>query len=126
MNMIFAIFLGGGAGAVARHFVILFSTKVWGDTFPAGTLLVNVIGSFLIGVLIEGSALKWNIPLETRALLVTGFLGGFTTFSSFSLDVYKLAETGQVATAAVYAGLSFAFSIAAVFGGVYLIRGVMQ
>ncbi len=126
MNAVLAIFLGGGLGAVSRHFSIIWAARLFGEGFPAGTLLVNVAGSLLIGFLLEGSALKWNLPLELRALLVTGFLGGFTTFSAFSFDFYKLVGTAQMQMAAIYVMLSVVLSLAAVFGGVFLARGIFQ
>lgn len=126
MNTLLAVFIGGGAGAVSRHYTVLCAARLFGEAFPVGTLLVNVVGSLLIGFLLEGSALKWNMSLELRALLVTGFLGGFTTFSAFSFDFYKLAGTAHVSAAAVYAVLSVALSLAAVFGGVFLARGIFQ
>ena len=125
MNMIFAIFIGGGFGAVARHYAILQASKLFGDAFPYGTMIVNIAGSFLIGAIIEAFALKYNASPEVRALLTTGFLGGFTTFSAFSLDVFKLAGTGQYAYAAGYAAASVFFSLLAVFAGAFLIRGVI-
>lgn len=126
MNMILAIAFGGGLGSVARHYSILAAAKLWGQAFPYGTLLVNVAGSFIIGVLMELMARKWQVPLETRAFLVTGFLGGFTTFSAFSFDVLKLAETGQFLTALVYVLLSVGLSLTAIFLAVHLTRGVFS
>lgn len=125
MNMLIAIFLGGGAGSLARHYSVAGATKLLGEGFPYGTLFVNVLGSLVIGVLVEGFALKWQVSPETRALLVTGFLGGFTTFSAFSLDFYKLAETGNAMSAVVYAASSFVLSLVAVFAGVYIAKGVL-
>jgi CrcB protein len=72
----------------------------------------------------ELGALKFQIPLELRALLVTGMLGGFTTFSAFSLDMFKLIETGHAINAALYALASVALSLAALFSAVYIVRGV--
>lgn len=125
MNGILAIAFGGGLGSVARHYASSAMISFLGGIFPYGTLLVNVLGSFVMGVLIETMAQKWPVTPETRAFLVTGFLGGFTTFSTFSLDVFKLAETGQAAMAAVYIALSVFVSIIAIFGGVWLMRGVL-
>lgn len=125
MNLILAIFIGGGLGALCRHYAVIATMRVAGDTFPYGTLAVNILGCFAIGLVMEGAALKWNMPQEARALLVTGFLGGFTTFSAFSLDFFKLTQTGQMFAAFGYAGASVLLSLAAVFGGVILIRGVM-
>ena len=125
MNMLLAIFIGGGTGAVARHFSVLAAARVFGETFPWGTLFVNVLGSFIIGVLMEGAALKWQIGPDMRALLGTGFLGGFTTFSAFSFDFFKLADTGHMMSAVGYAAASVSLSFVAVFGGIFLIRGVL-
>lgn len=125
MTTLLAVFFGGGAGALARHYVVFLGTRLVGEGFPGGTLFVNVVGSFLIGFLLEASALKWNMPLELRAFLVTGFLGGFTTFSAFAFDFYKLAGTGQAVSAGVYAVLSVILSLGAVYGGVYMARGVV-
>lgn len=126
MGMVLAIFVGGGAGSVLRHFSILGASRLFGEAFPYGTLFVNVLGSFLIGLLVEGFALKFQLPAEMRALLVTGFLGGFTTFSAFSFDFFRLVETGHAVSAAVYAAVSVFLSILAVFAGVFLLRGVFQ
>ena len=124
MNMILAIALGGGLGSVARHYAISAASSLWGQNFPYGTLIVNVIGSFIIGAVVESFALKFQASQEVRAFLVTGILGGFTTFSAFSFDVFKLADTHQFLPALVYVVLSVGLSLAAVFGAVYLIRGV--
>jgi len=125
MNLLLAIFIGGGAGSLMRHYSIMAATRLFGDAFPYGTMAVNVAGSFVIGFLMEMMALKWQMPLEMRALMVTGFLGGFTTFSAFSFDVYKLAETGQVWMAAVYVSASVFLSLLAVFGGVFVAKGIV-
>ena len=122
MNMILAIALGGALGSVLRHYSI---AALPGDSFPYGTLFVNVLGSFLIGLLVELGALKWQVPLEVRAFLVTGILGGFTTFSAFSLDIFKLIDTHHSPTAAVYVAASVGLSILAVFGGAWVVRGMV-
>lgn len=123
MNMVFAIAVGGALGSVARHYATTLAAQAWGQNFPYGTLLVNVTGSFVIGFLMELMAQKWQVSLEMRALLITGFLGGFTTFSAFSFDVLKLVETHQYINALVYAVLSVALSLAAVFAAMHLARG---
>lgn len=120
MNMVLAILAGGGIGSVTRHFAL----TAWGT--PYGTLAVNVIGSFVIGALMELMAFKWDAPPELRAFLVTGFLGGFTTFSAFSFDVLKLVDTGKALEAVLYVMLSVGLSLAAVFGAVYLVRGMVS
>jgi fluoride exporter len=125
MNMLIAIFAGGGLGSLARHFAITGTARLMGDAFPYGTVLVNVLGSLVIGMLMETMALKWQVSLEMRALLVTGFLGGFTTFSAFSMDVLKLADTGHMVAAAAYVAASVFLSLLAVFGGAAMIRAVL-
>jgi CrcB protein len=120
MNMILAIALGGGIGSVARHYAV----SLFSSAFPYGTLLVNVLGSLIIGLFMELMAQKWQVSLEIRAFLVTGFLGGFTTFSAFSFDVLKLVETNQYIPAALYVFLSVGLSLAAIFAAVFLVRGV--
>lgn len=124
MNLLLAVFVGGGFGSAARYLAVMQVSRVWGDAFPWGTMLVNVAGSFVAGLIVESIALKFGASPEMRALLVTGFLGGFTTFSAFSLDVWRLAEAGQYAPAAAYAGASVFLSLLAVFAGVFLARGV--
>lgn len=123
MNVLIAIFLGGGFGAVMRHYSILAARGLFGDAFPYGTLFVNVLGSLVIGIIMETAVQKSNIPAPVQALLVTGFLGGFTTFSAFSFDVYKLANTGQAVAAAAYVAASVFLSLLAVFAGAYLVKG---
>lgn len=123
--MVAVIFLGGGIGAVLRHFAGLAAKGVMGDAFPYGTLFVNIVGSLLIGVIMETAAVKANISGQMQAFLVTGILGGFTTFSAFSLDVFKLTETGRTTDAVIYVGCSVFFSLLAAFGGAYLMRGVL-
>jgi fluoride exporter len=125
MNLLLAIAFGGALGAVARHYAVLGAARLFGEAFPWGTLFVNVLGSFLIGLIIELGALKFQVSNELRALLVTGFLGGFTTFSAFSLDTLKLADTGHAPAAAAYVAGSVFLSLLAVFAATHLLRGVL-
>ncbi len=90
----FCIFLGGGAGSVCRYLVSALMGHVAHTSFPPGTLTVNLIGSFIIGVLFELFD-RFLVPTEVRLLLTTGFLGGFTTFSSFALDNSLLLENAK-------------------------------
>jgi len=121
MLHVLLIFVGGGAGAVCRHMVGLGGLRLFGAGFPVGTFAVNVFGSLLMGLLI-GYLSKRGGSNELRLLLTTGFLGGFTTFSAFSLDVANLWTRGEVNLAIVYAALSVLLSIFAVFLGLYLMR----
>jgi len=116
------VFLGGGLGAAARHGVNLLSGQVAGSRFPWGTLAINVIGSLLIGVLAEWFALRVQLPQSLRLFLITGVLGGFTTFSGFSLEVGLLMERGQMGAAAGYVLASVIAAVGAMFTGMYLVR----
>jgi fluoride exporter len=111
--------LGGAAGAVARYLTVMAATRTFGPGFAFGTLLVNVAGSFAIGILFVVLAQRGNLS----PLLMTGFLGGFTTFSAFSLDALKLWEAGQSAQALAYIAASVVLSLAAVALGAALARG---
>ena len=115
------IFLGGGLGAVARHGVSLAGLRLAGPVFPVGTLTVNVIGSLAMGLLIGWMA-RHGGTTPMRLLLATGFLGGFTTFSAFSLDAVVLWERGAIVLAAAYVAASVTLAIAAVFAGLWLMR----
>ncbi|MDH1113138.1 fluoride efflux transporter CrcB [Rhizobium pusense] len=115
---------GGAIGSVFRYLVGVWSVRLAGVNFPWGTLTVNVVGSFLIGLLVELVARRLNAPMEMRLFLVTGVLGGFTTFSSFSLDAVSLFERGALGLSAVYVLASLSVSIAAVFAGLALGRNL--
>ena len=96
-----------------------------GHGFPYGTIVVNVLGSFILGVLVETMALKWSVSQDVRALLVVGMLGAFTTFSTFSLDVIVQVERGQLVPAAIYIVASVTLSVLALFAGLRLMRVVL-
>ncbi|MDZ7927477.1 MAG: fluoride efflux transporter CrcB [Agrobacterium sp.] len=115
---------GGAIGSVFRYLVGLLSGRLAGTAFPWGTLAVNVAGSFLIGFLVELVARRLNASAEVRLFLVTGVLGGFTTFSSFTLDAAELFERGALSLSAVYILASLFVSIAAVFAGLALGRSL--
>lgn len=119
------VFLGAGLGGAARHGVNLAVLRL-GLTAPVGTLAVNVVGSFLMGVLAEYFALRAHLPQQWRLLLTTGVLGGFTTFSAFSLDAALLYERGKPALAAAYVCASVALSITALFGGLAIVRSLVR
>lgn len=115
---------GGAFGCSFRYIIsVLLMNFNKLSSFPLATILVNVIGSFLIGILDYFIIyhLK-DLSLEVRLAIVTGFLGGFTTFSAFSLDILKLLHDGQINMAFSYALLSVLLSIAAVFLGYYLMK----
>jgi CrcB protein len=118
------VFLGGGIGAALRHGVNLFAARLVGTGFPAGTLTVNVVGSLAMGVLAAWFAFKGDASQHWRLFLTTGVLGGFTTFSSFSLDVALLYERGALALAALYVLASLVFAFVGLFAGLALVRGL--
>ena len=121
-----AIALGGALGAVARHFISHWSVVVLGNGFPWGTLTVNVVGCFALGVVVEVMALVWSPAADWRAFLTVGVLGAFTTFSAFALDISILHERGEMLQAILYVTVSVAGSIAAIFAGMSLTRAVLQ
>lgn len=126
MQTIISIAAGGALGSVLRHLVGKASLAVLGAAFPYGTLLVNVIGSFAIGALVAAFAHVGNPSQELRAFLVVGLLGGFTTFSAFSLDVVTLYERGELATAVLYIALSLVLSLAGIIAGLSLVRSFVS
>ena len=125
MKLILAVAFGGAIGAVSRHFVAGQVMRWLGGGFPWGILTVNVLGSFLLGVLVELMALKWSIGPELRAFLVVGLFGGFTTFSAFSLDAVLLIERGQFASAMAYILATVALSVLGLFAGLQVCRALL-
>lgn len=124
MNAYLTVFIGAGIGGALRHGVNVAAGKLLGTGFPFGTLIVNVAGSFVMGVLIAFFALKSDPGQNWRLFLTTGILGGFTTFSTFSLDTVMLVERGQNLTAAGYILASVAVSLAGLFLGLVLVRAL--
>jgi fluoride exporter len=125
MKEILAVALGGVIGAVARYLVYVAAGHLLGTSFPYGTLFVNVVGSFAMGVLVETWALVWSTSTAMRLLLATGILGAFTTFSSFSLDFAVLFERRAYGLCAIYTIASFVLSVGALFAGLHLMRRVL-
>ncbi|MFL1874397.1 fluoride efflux transporter CrcB [Hansschlegelia beijingensis] len=123
MVPVLLVALGGALGSVARYLVNIASSRVFGMGFPWGTLTVNVVGGFAMGLLAALLALKGGSQ-EMRVFLMTGVLGGFTTFSAFSLDAVALWERGAAGLAAGYVAASVALSIGALFGGLALGRAL--
>jgi CrcB protein len=124
--MIFYVAAGGAIGAVGRYGVVSLSGALLGHGFPFGTLIVNIAGSFLLGALIEVSALVWSPSPEIRAMIVIGILGAFTTFSTFSLDTVALMTRGETAHAMVYVAASVLASIGALWAGMALLRAALS
>lgn len=127
MQMILAVAAGGAFGAVARYLVATGIGRLLGPhDFPWGTLTVNVVGSVLMGVLIELLALVWSPSQELRALLVVGVLGAFTTFSTFSLDVAVLMQRGQTLFVAAYVAGSVLLCVGGLFAAMHVMRTVLR
>jgi CrcB protein len=125
MNLILAIALGGAIGAVARVPSIGLLTRWLGLGFPYGTLFVNVVGSFVMGLFVEFLVAKLNSSPELRAFFAVGVLGAFTTFSSFALDVSMLSDRGNLLAAGAYVAVSVVLSIAGLFFGLWLMRSFL-
>ncbi len=125
MKMIASVAVGGAAGAAARY-VMMGAVGHWlGTGFPWATLAVNVLGCFVMGALAEAFALAWSASPEMQALLTVGFLGAFTTFSAFTLDVNLLMVQGRMAPAALYVATSVLLTIAAFYAGMACLRQIL-
>jgi CrcB protein len=126
MQSTLLVFLGAGIGGALRHGVNVGCARACGTAFPWGTLTVNVVGSLAMGLIAGWLAFKtgsgWSQPV--RLFLTTGVLGGFTTFSAFSLDAVLLWERGAIGAAAAYVGVSVVASIAALLAGLALVRAL--
>ncbi|WP_428428377.1 fluoride efflux transporter CrcB [Pararhizobium sp.] len=125
MTHILLVAAGGAVGSVLRYLVGLWTLRSFGPSFPWGTLTVNITGSFLIGVFAEVIARKFGASAEMRVFLITGILGGYTTFSAFSLDAITLLERGELVTALIYVASSVLLSALAVFAGLALMRAIV-
>ncbi len=126
MYHLFLVALGGAIGAGGRHLVGLATLRLFGPGFPVGTLTVNVIGGLLMGLAAGYFALRYEGGgQDLRLFLAPGILGGFTTFSAFSLDAFLLWEQGQAFAAILYVALSVVLSIAALAAGLMIARAVV-
>ena len=125
MKIILVIAAGGALGAVGRYAVMVGFGQWSGFGFPYGTMAVNIVGSFLLGVLVEIMALVWTPSEEMRVFLVVGVLGAFTTFSSFSFDTVALLQRNELVLAALYVAGSVIVSVVGFLAGLALLRQVM-
>lgn len=125
MLNIVLVAVGGAFGSVCRYLTGILMTRLMGPAFPWGTITVNIVGSFAIGLLTELVARRFDASLEMRLLLVVGILGGFTTFSSFSLDTVALIEKGAVSSAVIYVFSSVVISLMATFAGFAVGRALL-
>lgn len=116
------VFLGGGAGAALRHGINLGVAKLLGNGFPYATFFINVTGSFIMGLAAAYFAFKGGPSQHWRLFFTTGILGGYTTFSTFSLDAALLYERGDLGLAAVYVVASVVIAIVGLFAGLALVR----
>ena len=124
MTHFLVVFLGGGLGAGARHLTGLAALRLFGPGYPSGTLIVNVFGSLAMGIFIALLGRNIQATNELRLLIATGFLGGFTTFSAFSLDVAVMWERGATTAAFIYVLASVLLSLTAIFAGLWLVRSI--
>jgi CrcB protein len=122
MNTYLIVFFGSGIGGALRHGVNIVVPRLFGTGFPYHTLTVNIVGSFAMGLLAGYFAIKADPGQSWRLFLTTGIIGGFTTFSAFSLDVAVLYERGAIAMTAIYVLASVGISVAALFAGMFLMR----
>ncbi|CAI9401896.1 Putative fluoride ion transporter CrcB [Pleomorphomonas sp. T1.2MG-36] len=114
--------LGGALGSVCRYLVGVGTGRLLGPDFPFGTMIVNIVGSFVMGLFIELLAVRFDGSESLRLFVAVGILGGFTTLSSFSLDSVVLFERGAIGAAALYVGGSIVLSLAALVAGLHFVR----
>lgn len=127
MNQLVIIAIGGAFGAIVRFLVSTGIYQWLGRGFPYGTLIVNVVGSFLMGLLAEALiSQRVTISLDYRAAVLVGFMGAFTTFSTFSLETFYLLEQGQLSKAGLNVAISVGSCLIAVWLGLVLARGLAQ
>ena len=116
------VFIGAGIGGAARHGINIWAGRLLGTAFPAGTLIINISGSLIMGLIAGWFAMKGGAAGQLRLFLATGIVGGFTTFSAFSLEIVLLWERNEPLLAALYVGGSLAGGIAALMLGMWIMR----
>jgi CrcB protein len=119
-----AVGIGGALGSMARYLIAGWVQSPAWTGFPYGIFIVNITGGFIMGVFTEAMALRFNVSPEVRAFLTTGILGGYTTFSTFSLEAAMLIERHAYGQAAFYTAGSALLSVIALFAGLWLMRMV--
>jgi len=124
MGIVLAVAVGGALGSLLRYFLAGAIQPAWWPGFPFGIFIVNVSGGVAMGVIVALGAVKFQMPQELRAFLTVGILGGYTTFSTFSLDSALLIERGAWAQAAAYVVGSALLSILALFAGMWIVRAL--
>jgi fluoride exporter len=118
------VFIGGGLGSMARYGISVFGMRLLGQGFPWPTLLINIVGSALMGLLTGWLAAQGTSPQSLRLFVATGILGGFTTFSTFSLETVLLYERGQLGLAVAYVAASVGVGVGALILAMKLARGM--
>ena len=116
------VFVGGGLGATLRHAVNMMCARAFGTHFPFGTFIINISGSIVMGLIAGYLAFKGHAAQPWRLFVMTGILGGYTTFSAFSLDTALLYERGEIGLAVLYVVGSVVLAIAGLFAGLALVR----
>ena len=124
MQAYLAIAIGGTLGCWARYAMTNLVQAIYGRDFPYATLSINVLGSFLMGFLFIETLERLTISPHFRIGILTGFLGGFTTFSTFAMETLLLAEQGEAGKSALYAALSLVLGLMAAFGGAFIARNL--
>jgi CrcB protein len=122
LQFILAAAAGGALGSVARYLAGVGAGKLFGTEFPWGTLIINITGSFLIGLFASLFATRLDLPQAARIFLIVGVCGGYTTFSTFSLDSYYLMERGELLAAGAYITASVILSIGALIAALHVDR----
>ena len=122
MNMLLAVFLGGGTGAVVRYIITDLINRLLPSSMSYGTISTNLIGAFLMGILFYFISSKILVNEQLKIFITIGFLGGFTTFSSFNLDIYNLIETSNYSLAIAYATISIIGTILLFFIGFIFVK----
>jgi CrcB protein len=123
-TVIAAVACGGAVGSVGRYLTGVLMGRLLGSGFPWGTLTVNIVGAFLMGVLIEALALRFSVSQEFRAFAAVGVLGGFTTFSSFALDAAVLFQRGQMMISFLYVSGTLVAGLSALYLAIFLVRQI--
>lgn len=116
------VFIGGGLGSALRHGANVLAARFWGIQYPVGTLCINVLGSFAMGAAVEYLAMKTGLSHQVRLFLTTGVIGGFTTFSTFTLEIATLSSRGEAIWAGLYILSSLIFGVGGFYAGMALVR----
>ncbi|HEV8499590.1 MAG TPA: fluoride efflux transporter CrcB [Gemmatimonadaceae bacterium] len=112
MRIFWSVAVGGALGCVSRYYLTAFIQQRAGPSFPLGTLLINITGSFLLGFIMRYALQSGAVSAETRMLLTSGFCGGYTTFSTYSYETAMMLDDGEYGRAALYVGSSVVLALA--------------